>query len=255
MRDWLKTNIFRLLCLLLAGYFFIAFHLSAGFPPGDPVTGAAVLYLTLAIFFFLAPFAKKLKLGKLFEYEAKVEELKHEVREFKSEIRQSVALQTNLINAVSNTVSQNININVPWGQEAAQAKEELDDTISKPEEPSTLEDEIKRVLIQSEDDPNYALAKLRMEIESELRRILGYRLETHDPMQMKGKFLSAGPLFRKFIAKYPKYEGMGSSFDFILRVCNAAIHGQRVSDKYAHEALYMGVRMLEELQGINAEQL
>lgn len=254
MSDWLKTNVFRLLCLFPAVYFFIIFHLSAGFPPGDPVTGTAVLYLTLSLFFFLAPFAKKLKLGKLFEYEAKVEELKQEVKDFKGEIRQSVALQSNLINAVSNTVSQNININVPWGQEAAQAREDLDSTISKPEEPFTLENEIKRVLIQSEDDPNYALAKLRMEIESELRRILGYRRETHDPTQMKGKFLSAGPLFRKFISKYPRYEGMGSSFDFIIRVCNAAIHGQRVSDKYAHEALYMGVRMLEELRGVNEDQ-
>ncbi|WP_269621202.1 hypothetical protein [Zhongshania sp. BJYM1] len=251
---WLKTEIFRILCLLLAAYFFIAFHSDVGFPAGGKVSSSGGLYLVLSMFFFLVPFAKRLKLGKLFEYEAKIDELKGDVDAFKSEMRQTVALQANLINAVSNTVSQNININVPWGREAEKAKEDLDETIPESPESTTLEDEIRRILIQSEDDPNYALAKLRMELESELRRILGYRTKTADPTQMKGKFLSAGPLFKKFVARFPKYAGARSSFDFILSVCNAAIHGQRVSDKYAHEALYVGVRLLEEFRQIQTVQ-
>lgn len=250
MLSWLKVNMFRILCLLLSVYFFVAFHIAVGFPAGDIVTTSGAFYLILALLFFLAPFARKLKLGKLFEYEAKIEQLEQNVEAFKTEIKQSIALQSSLINTVSNTVSQNININVPWGDEAVKAKEDLNETIPEPDESSSLEDEIRRVLLQSEGDPNYALAKLRMELEAELRRILGYRLETHDPTQMKGKFLSAGPLFRKFTAQHEKYRGMESSFNFILSVCNAAIHGQRVSEKYANEALYMGVRMLEELRKI-----
>jgi hypothetical protein len=46
---------------------------------------------------------------------------------------------------------------------------------------------------------------------------------------------------------------MGSSFDYVLKVCNAAVHGQRISEGHAHEALYMGLRMLDELRKVVAE--
>jgi len=91
-----------------------------------------------------------------------------------------------------------------------------------------------------------------MQLERELRRVLGKRTETLSPIDGV-KFQSAGALFREFTQKYPTYFQIGSSFDFVLKVCNAAIHGQLIPDKYAHEALYMGLRMLKELKTIEQE--
>jgi hypothetical protein len=250
---WLSTNVFRVLCLGLAGYFFYVFHHAVGLPPEEPLTASTTLYLVISLFFFLLPFAKKLKLGSLLEYESKIEALKADVRGFKEEVRQLILLQNNLISTVSNTLSQNINISIPSLKEAREAKEELNETISEPPEPTTIEKEIEDFLATEGSDLNFALAKLRIELERELRRILGMRVETPDPLRMKGGFLTAGPLFRKFVARFPKYEGMGSSFDYVLKVCNAAVHGQRISEGHAHEALYMGLRMLDELRKVVAE--
>jgi uncharacterized protein YoxC len=51
----------------------------------------------LFIFFLLLPQAKKLKLGKLIEYEAKIDEVKKEVQEFKEETRQILSMQNTII--------------------------------------------------------------------------------------------------------------------------------------------------------------
>lgn len=90
-----------------------------------------------------------------------------------------------------------------------------------------------------------------MDLERKLREILGKRTVTSDPSNMKGGFLSARQLFREFVERYPKYKGMHSSFDYILKVCNAAIHGQQVLDGHGIEALYMGLKMLAELDSID----
>lgn len=253
MEKWLSTIIFRIPCLGLAGYFFYVFHHAVGMPPEKPLTASTTLYLVVSLFFFLLPFAKKLKLGSLLEYEAKIEALKADVRDFKEEVRQLVLLQNNLISTVSNTLSQNINISVPDLKEAREAKEELNETILEPVEPIAIEKKIENFLATEGSDLTFALAKLRIELERELRRILGMRVETSDPLRMKGGFISAGSLFRKFVARFPKYEGMGSSFDYVLKVCNAAVHGQIISESHAHEALYMGLRVLDELRKVEAK--
>jgi hypothetical protein len=65
---------------------------------------------------------------------------------------------------------------------------------------------------------------------------------------MKGKYLSIRSLFREFTELYPQYIGMHSSFDYVLKICNAAVHGQKISQDYAHEAMQMGFKMLDELK-------
>jgi len=192
--------------------------------------------------------AKTLKIGNLLEYEAKVDEVKKEVKDFKEETRQILSMQNSLINTVSNTVSQNININVPGLKEAEEAKEKLNETISKPEHPEEIESEIDQFLASEGSDVHLALAKLRMEIERELRRIVGARTKAAEPSRMDGRFLSARSLFKKFTLEYPQYKGMFDSFDYIQKICNAAIHGQTISQGPAYEALYMGLRMLDELK-------
>jgi len=227
------------------------FHLTVGFPPEKELTSSSATYLIISIFFFLLPLAKKLKLGKLLEYEAKVNGIKGEVKEFKEETRQILSMQNTLINTVSNTISQNINITLPGHGEIEEAKEELNSTIKEPIPQAQLEAEIDDFLASEGSDLNFALAKLRMDIEKELRRILAKRLDTADPTKMKGKFLSARSLFREFTKQLPKYSGMYSSFDYILKICNAAIHGQNISQGHAHETLQMGFKMLDELKKVD----
>ena len=247
IKQWLVLNMVRILSFTLSGYFLYVFHSHVGFPPEKEITTTSTTYLILFIFFLLLPLAKKLKLGKLLEYEAKVEEIKNGVKEFKEETRQMLLMQNSLINAVSNTVNQSINITLPGPGEIKEARETLDETIEDSEASESIEDEIENFLASEGSDLNFALAKLRMQLERELRRILGKRTTTEDPLNMKNQFLSARSLFKMFVNEYPKYSGMHSSFDFILKVCNAGIHGQNVPQKYAHEALYMGLKMLKEL--------
>lgn len=243
-------NAVRILSLVIAAYFFYAFHIAVGFPPEKELNSTSLTYLIISIFFFLLPLAKKLKLGKLIEYEAKVAEIKSEVKEFKEETRQILSMQNTLLNTVSNTISQKINITLPGHGEIEEAKEELDSTIKEPTPRDQLEAEIAGYLASEGTDFNFALTKLRIDIESELRRILKKRLDTEDPQKMKGKFLSVRSLFREFTKLYPEYTGMRSSFNYVLRVCSAAIHGQNISQDYVHEAMQMGFKMLDEFKKI-----
>ena len=255
IKEWVCINILRISSLAIAAYFFYVFHSIVGFPPVKELNPSSTTYLIVSIFFFLLPLAKKLKLGKLLDYEAKVNEIKNEVKEFKEETRQILSMQNTLINTVSNTINQNVNITLPGQSEIEEAKEELDSTIKEPTPNDKLEEEIDNFLASEGSDLNFALAKLRMDIEKELRRILAKRLDTDDPTKMKGKFLSARSLFREFIKQFPQYSGMYSSFDYILKICNAAIHGQNISQGHAHEALQMGFKMLDELKKVNSNGL
>jgi len=87
-----------------------------------------------------------------------------------------------------------------------------------------------------------------MELEKGLRTALGRKTVSDDPLGKTGGFLSARQLFKKFAVEHSKYKSMHSSFDYILKICNAAIHGQQVPESHAHEAIHMGIRMLDEIR-------
>ncbi len=242
IKAFLSTNVLSILSRLIALYFLWAFHLLAGFPPKADLTASSTTYLVLFVFFVILPFAQRLKLGELLEFEAKVEEVKTEVGEFKTETRELLAVYNTLANTISNTVNQSVVVNLPGQEEIEEAREGLSQAIDNPEDPLTVETEVDEYLLAQGADPNYALARLRMDLERELRRILGKRLETRDPTRIRGQFLGAHSLFRRFAAAQPKYQSMGGSFDYVLKVCNAAIHGQRIHEGHAHEALQMGLQ-------------
>jgi hypothetical protein len=252
MKRFADFNVFPILCYLLSAYFFFSFCLAIGIPPSKPLDATNGTFLALSLFFFMLPEAKKLKLGQLFEYEARVKGIKEDVNQFKDETRATLAVYTGLVSAISNTVSQTINVNLPGREEASRAKEDLDTTLDGKAEPDSLEAEIENFVASGGNDLNYALAKLRMQLEKELRRILGKHTKTQFPIDENTKFMSTRSLFSQFTREFPKYQQMYSSFDFILKVCNAAIHGQSITEGYAHEALYMGLRMLDELKNIDA---
>lgn len=246
----LLFDVFPFLCRLIASILLLMALYAVGFPPTPDVNPMAISLFVLSIFFFLIPIAKKISLGKLLTFEKEVDKVKDEMSSFKAETRAFLSVYSNMITAISNTVSQTINVNLPGQAEAKEAKEDLDSSIEAPKEPSTLEDEVLKFINESGGDYNYALARLRMNLERSLRKALGKRTTTSNPINMEGKFLSARQLFKQFSVEYPKYENMHKPFDYVLKICNAAIHGQQVSEEYANEAIYMGIRMIEEINNL-----
>lgn len=249
----LLFDVFPFLCRLIAAALILMAFSATGIPPQKDLNPTATILLAFSAFFLLLPVAKKMSIGKLLTYEKEVEKVRTEVSDFKSETREFLGVYSNMITAISNTVNQTVNVHLPGQAEAQQAKEDLNASIETPEESSTIEESVISFIGEAGGDFNFALAKLRMELEKALREALGKKTVTSDPNTMKGKFLSARQLFRQFAIDYPRYKNMHSSFDYILKVCNAAIHGQQVSEGYAHEAIYMGIRMLEEIRSVSIE--
>jgi hypothetical protein len=250
LRAIATANVFPTICYLLAADFLYAFCLAAGIPPTktlDPTSGG---YLALALFLFMLPEAKKLKFGQVFEYEARVKEIKQEVRDFKEETRATLVAYTSLVSAISNTVSQTINVHLPGQDAVNQAKQDLQQTLTTKPTTDKIEEDVEEFLASAGGDVHYALAKLRMQLERELRRILGRQPSMEKATSEETKFLSTRSLFNQFVQRFPAYDRIRSSFDYVLRVCNAAIHAQLVPEGHAQEALHMGFQILSELRHI-----
>jgi hypothetical protein len=254
LRSLGTANVFPVLCYLLAAYFLYAFALTVGVPPSRSLDATSASYLALALFLFMLPEAKKVKLGKLFEYEARIKEIKEDVSQFKADTRATLSAYTSLVSAISNAANQTVNVHLPGQGEASEARKDLDTALKTRQERGAIEEQIDQFLKSEDNDLNYALAKLRMRMEKELRRILGMKTDASLPLGGNAKFLSARSLIAQFADKYPTYEGILKSFDYVLRVCNAAIHGQIIPEEYAHEALFMGIKILNELKGINKQE-
>lgn len=248
MVAYLKTNVFSILCRAIAVYFVWAFHLHVGFPPTAPLTSTGIIYLFLFVFFFVLPFAQRLRLGRFIEFEAKVEQVRADVKEVRTETRELVSTISTVANAISASMNQNVVVNVPSLDEALAARAEMSAVLPQSSEKPESEWDISELSGASDSDLHYVLARLRMDLERELRRILGKRTRFDKPGAMQGKFLSARSLFRQLGKTIERYKHMQSSFDYILEVCNAAIHGQRVPERVAHEAIDMGMRILGELK-------
>jgi len=250
LKKILSFDIFPFICRLISAALFSGAIYIVGFPPNESIGSTSSTFLVLSIFFLLLPIANKISLGKIITFERQVDQVKSEIKEFKTETREFLSVYSNMITAISNTMNQTINVNLPGQEEAEKAKEDLDSTIEDPEETSSLEDEVYNFIFQAGNDINFALAKLRMDLERTLRELVGKEFIASDIDNSKGKFMSARQLFRKFTAQYPKYDDMHGSFDYILKICNAGIHGQNVSEKYAHEAIFMGIKMIKEINKI-----
>ncbi|WNF47267.1 hypothetical protein RHP75_02180 [Pseudomonas sp. SG20056] len=244
----LSFDTFPFLCRLVACALLAMALTNIGFPPTENIGTTALTLLIFSIFFLLLPIAKKISIGKLISFEREVEKIAGEVKEFKSETREFLGVYSSMLNTISNTVQQTVNVHYPNPEEARQAKEDLEAAIETPDEPGAIEDDVSAFIAQAGGDYNFALAKLRMELEQNLRNILGKRTITPDPTKMVEKFLSARQLFRELTISHQKYMHMRSSFDYILKICNAAIHGQQVSEPHAHEAIYMGLQIIDELK-------
>jgi hypothetical protein len=243
-----RHNSWPILSRVIAGYFIWAFHLHVGFPPLTSLTPTAATYLALSVFFTMAPYAQRLKLGKFIEFEARIERVQTEVKEVHTATRELLSTVSVLANAVSVKTNQNVVVNVPSVEDGRTALDDMLPAITHSPGPDSRERRILEYLGAGNSDVHYALARLRMELERELRRVLGKRLESGDPARMRDKFLSARALFRRLTSAIPRYRHMQGSFNYLLQVCNAAIHGQRLPEDVAHEAIDLGLRVLHELE-------
>ena len=248
---FLATNLWPILSGAASLYFLWVFHEHVGFPPTKGLTPTSALYLALFVLFLFAPFVQRFRLGRLIEFESKVEEVRSEVKEVRTETRELVSTVSAVATAITASVNQSVVLNFPSSEWAQAAREEMSTAFGDAPLSEGQEEDIQEYRDLSASDVNFALARLRMDIESELRRILGKRLSTDDPSRMRGKFLTARSLFRTLVSREPKYQQMRSSFDYVLEVCNAAIHGQRIAEGVASEAIGMGLKILHELKQEN----
>ena len=245
--DWLAPHVPSLLSWATGVYFFWAFHLHAGFPPTEPLTRSAAAYLTLFALFLVLPVARKLKIGKLFDFEAKVEQMRTEVREVRTETRDLVSTMASVANTISTSVNQSLNIYLPPPDETRDAKQGVADLPTQSLEIG--QDEVLDYVGTGDSDPQYALARMRIDLERELRRVLDTG-ESADS-RFGATAHSASSLFRRLASTRPRFQQMKPSFDYIINACNAAIHGRHVPDNVAYETIDMGLRLLRELRSEN----
>lgn len=246
--SYLKTNSFSTLSRLIAIYFIWAFHLHVGFPPITPLNLTSIIYLILFVFFFVLPFAQRFKFGELIEFETKIERVRADVKEVRSETRELISTVSTVANAISTSINQNVVVNLPGKEEEQAARDELLAALTQSNESTRKQREFQEYWDAVDSDVNYALARLRMDLEREIRRILGKNLETGNLQKSQRKFLSARSLFLRLVSTIPRYKPMQSSFDYILHICNAAIHGRQIPENVGRETLDMGLRLLQELE-------
>lgn len=236
--------IFRAIFGLLAIYFFALAH-RLGFPPGQD--GQSMFFLLLSIFLALLPFAKSLSFGDIFKFESQVEKLKEEVSSFRTEIRSVLNAQSTAIAGVSNRVSQQTTVNLPPISAAYSADRQIIEH-SSAQASKPAKDYVTAYIEENVSDPNLALARLRMDLEAELRRILGKRSRLGGKVDRK--YLSMRSLWKEFTNQIPQSGYLVEGLQYVNDVANAAIHGQIVPSEHAEEALSMGIRILEELRSV-----
>ena len=246
--NWLTSLLPSLPSWAIAIYFFWAFHLHVGFPPTEPLTHSAAAYLALFVLFLVLPAARKLRIGKLFDFEAKVDQVRTEVKEVRTETRDLVSTMASVANSISTSVNQSLNLYLPPPDDTRDAKQGVADLPTPSLEAG--QDQVLDYVGAGDSDPQYALARMRIDLERALRRVL----ETHEPADSRfaPAAHSASSLFLRLADTRPRYRRMKPSFEYVINACNAAIHGRHVPDNVAYETIDMGLRLLRDLEGENA---
>jgi hypothetical protein len=233
---------------IISFYFLVGFVANAGFPPSRTVLTGDALYLLLWLFFLFLPFFSKVKIGGFLELERQVEQAKQELREFKSEVRNSLSVLSTNVNTIGG-MSNSVTVNIPGLQELREAREAV-----ARKSPDSVDEarQVEEKLLNQSEDTTLALARTRIEIERYLRKILGKRLDntgTHDRV----KLMSARQLFELFLREYPDLSYLKRSFHYVTQICNAAIHAQYVPDEQAQEALALGAQIIAALNDISGQ--
>lgn len=207
----------------------------------------------IGTFFLLFPAAKKISLGKLITFEREVEKIKEEVVETRAQMANFLGVYSSMLTTISNTMKQTVHVNFqPGSEERRKAQEAISEVQNVSTAEVDVEDKVSTYIAASGGDYMLALAAMRIELERSLRQRLGKRTSTADPTQMKDRFISVSQMFRQFLTSHPSLEQLRSSFEYVLKICNAAIHGQTVDEDYAKEAIYMGLSLVNEIKATAA---
>lgn len=232
---------------LISFYFLAGFTANVGFPPDRSLLTGDALFVVFWLFFLFLPFFKKIKIGKLLELEREVSQAKQELQDFKTEMRNTVAVLSTNVNTIGGMTNQ-ITVNIPGLQEMQVAKEKVDAQAS-PEVKQEAEQVEQSMLLESE-DTTMALARTRIEIERLLRTILGKRTSVNELRNQSIRFHGIRQLFEMFIRENKDYSYLLEPFQYVTQVCNAAIHAQKVSDAQAREALALGAQVIAQLSTV-----
>lgn len=204
-----------------------------------------LIFFLIGLSLILIPFSKSIKIGKLIEIEREINQAKEEIKDFKTQINQSMTLISSSINASISSMNSNISITLPGQEELKSEIDKLKHDNSKPRVTGLRFRE--QVLESSENDYSLALAKTRIEIERLLREQLGKR--TLFPNKIKDiKYVSLNKLFYMYNREHPEFEKYYNSFKYVQSICNAAIHGQKVSTGQAMTALELGEIIINDLK-------
>jgi hypothetical protein len=119
---------------------------------------------------------------------------------------------------------------------------ELPTTPEADREPAKPSDELG-VIELTQRDPPLGLAKLRMDLEREIRRIYQQRV----PAPAK-RGLSLGMMTRELVREDALPHEVAAPLQDVLGLANRAVHGQYVQREAAEEIAEVGVRVLEALE-------
>jgi hypothetical protein len=122
----------------------------------------------------------------------------------------------------------------------------LESALGEEADQAQLDREIEHFLNEEDFDIESALWDMRKVLDKELRRIAGQQ----SPNSNGRRALSSRALFDAFARDHSGYAEMHSAFDYVLQVCDAAVHGREVPAACALEAFQMGFRMLDALRKI-----
>jgi len=202
-----------------------------------------LLFLGISFFFILLPFIKTIKIGKYFELERNIKETKEEVKEFKSEIRQSIQMLSTSVTASIGNLNNQITVNLPGNEELRQeiVKLQKQDNQNNQAKLTDIKDEL---LVDEEDDIAMALARTRIKMETLLRKSLNKRQSIAGTKTTDIKYLGLNSLYKEYMKVNPKAEKNYISFKYFLEIGNAAVHGQKISRKQAESALQIGALIL-----------
>jgi hypothetical protein len=237
-------------CAVISMYLLVMFHLTTDLRDLRTVPPAHYVVLVLGVAIPLIPFVGRLRVGKLIELERDLRSAQGDLREFKRETREMISMVTTSVNSIGN-LTATTNVNIGLTELGRSAKQQLA-RAEGPGDAAEIE-ETKKELYLEDEDTTIALARTRIRLEYLLRRILGKRTATEGPIA-DVKFMGITNLYRLFLERYPRYDYLQGVFEYVVRACNAAIHGQRVDYGQAQEVLDLGARLISTLDDIAATQ-
>lgn len=199
------------------------------------------------------PFFDRIKIGSWIEIERKAEEAKREAASAKEELREFKAEVRNTLSVVSsnfNTQRMSTQLNFYGTANPDKLRESQEKIAAKLDEKdrSMIESYERTVRVSLEGDIPLMLAKVRIDIERLLRKIVGARLmSVHVSSKDPVKFATLRQLFLRLVESDDSYTYLEEPFKYVNEICNAAMHAQPVPLQQANDALRMGAEIIEVL--------